>query len=291
MKKRSILNFFSTYSPPEWIGIKATLCLFWLGIVWFTSINQDNLPYPTGICRLFNCSILTSHYTFVTFLVISVTLSILYLLEKWMFITTLLMFLTSLLFFTLEESNGILNYNGLYTMIFLVQAFAYFRNNDNIKIERVQFPIQIIAAGYMLAGIAKLKESGLSWITEAPQASIQILKNYCYAYFDTGDIHYMDKGMKLANFVLENVFFAKMLFAISLFLELFAWIAIKNKQTALIYGLLLTAMHIGILYIMHILIFSIFMPMLIFLVNPLGLGFLAIHNLVSRNKISPHSLF
>lgn len=289
MKKQFTLNFFNTYSDAEWIGIKIALSLMWLGIFRYTSINQDIILYPTGLCAFFDCSLLTSNYTFAVLIFIGVILAILYILEKWMPFTTFLMFFISLLIFTLEESNGILNRNSLYSMAFLAQFFAYYRNNNNnnnLKSERIQFPIQIIAAGYVLAGISKLKESGLNWITSAPQASIQILKNYCYAYFDTGQVHYLNHGMKLVNFTLENVLFIKIIFASSLFLELFAWIAIKNKQNALIYGLLLTAMHLGILYFMHIMIVSIFAPMIIFMVNPVGLFILLLTIFFQRPKSS-----
>ncbi len=198
------------------------------------------------------------------------------------------MFIVSLVLFTLEDSNRILNYNGLYTMTFLAQFIAYYRNNANLKSERIQFPIQIIAAGYALAGISKLKVSGLGWITEAPQVSIQILKSYGYAYFNSGDISHMDKGIKMSNFIINHAFFAKTIFAFSLFFEITAWIAIKNKATALVYGILLTAMHIGIFFFMHIIIISIFIPMSTFMVNPLGLIYLFFEKLFRKNQAPAH---
>lgn len=265
--------------------MKVTISSFWIGILVVTSFHQEAIPYPAGLCKFFNCSILVSSYTYPLLLAFAIIFSLLYILEKWMRATTLCMFLISLIFFTLEESNGILNYNGLYTMLFLAQFIAYFRNNANLKTERVQFPIQIIAAGYTLAGIAKLKESGLNWVMEAPQASIQVLKNYCYAYFDTGNVYFLDKGTRFANFVMENQFFVKTLFAFSLFLELFALIAVRNKASAFIYGILLTAMHIGIFYFMHILIFSIFIPMITFFVNPVGLLGILIANLLKKDSL------
>ena len=181
------------------------------------------------------------------------------------------MFLLSLLCFTLEESNGILNRSSLYTMVFLAQSIAYFRNHAELKTERVQFPVQIIAAGYMLAGISKLRETGLMWVAEAPQASLQIVKGYCAAYFNFGDISQLQKGITLAAFALHHALFVKILFGVSLFLELFAWVAVKNKTRTLVYGLLLTGMHMGIYYFMHILIVAIFFPMLLFMVNPVYL--------------------
>lgn len=243
----------------------------WIGIFLFTSIDTYSVPYPTGICAFFNCSIIVSQYTFFLFITFGVILAILYILEKWMLITTFLMFLISLIFFTLEESNGILNRNGLYTMIFLAQFVAYYRNNLELKNERIQFSVQIIAAGYTLAGISKLKLSGLNWVADAPLVSIQVIKNYYYHYFDIGDINYAARGIALADFIIQHPLLIKILFSSSLLLELFALLAIKNKIRALVYGFLLTMMHLGIYYFMNIIIVSIFAPMFIILINPLGL--------------------
>jgi len=153
-------------------------------------------------------------------------------------------------------------------MIFLVQWIAYMKNGPRLPSERIQYAVQIIAAGYVLAAISKLSTSGPGWISSSPMASLQVLKGFAYSYFDSGNPGDMSAGIKHANFILEHKALTETMFAFSLFLELFAWVAIKNKVRTLIYGLLLTCMHIGISYYMNILISSVFFPMLIFMVNP-----------------------
>jgi hypothetical protein len=59
------------------------------------------------------------------------------------------------------------------------------------------------------------------------------------------------------------------LLTISLILELFAWISLGSKKRAIIYGILLLSMHIGIKLTMDISLVTISGPMLIFMVNPL----------------------
>jgi hypothetical protein len=269
MRKLLSTNFWSEYTITEWTAIKVSLAYFWVRIVMGSTIDHDKISFPSGIFSVVNGSFLASQYTVFIFFICSVVLAILYIAEKCMSITTLLMFLLSLILFTLEESSGIQNRNSLYTLIFLAQCIAYYRNNAYLAEERIQFPIQIIAGGYMLAGISKLKESGLHWITDAPYVSLQIIKGYCYSYFDTGNINELQKGGKYANFILHHRFAMQSLLAASLFLELFAWVAVKSKLRAFVYGFLLLAMHIGIFYFMNILIVAIFYPMLIFMVNPL----------------------
>ena len=262
---------------------KISVLFFWLVGVRSANINHELVPYPCGIFSFFNGSFLASPHTGLIFLIGACLLAILYMAEKWMTATTFLMFLLSLVLFSLEESNGILNRRGLFTAIFLAQCVAYFRNTGQLKEERVQFPVQIIAAGYVLAGISKIRESGFQWFTQAPMVSIQILKGYSYAYFNTGDIRQFEKGIKHANFILEHAFLAKALLGFSLFLELFAWIGVRNKQTTFIYGLTLAAMHLGIWYFMNILIGAIVYPMLIFMVNPLYLLYLLFRKLWPGN--------
>lgn len=267
-------KFFKEYSDTEWCILKVCLCIVWFGIVRHAFIGSDNVPYPCGICSLVDCSPLVNAYTGYVFTGLAVILSLLYIFEKQMKVVTLLMFLLSLVCFTLEESNGILNRSGLYTMVFAAQAMAYYRNNAALKTERIQFAVQIIAGGYMLAGISKLRETGLAWANESPQAALQMLKGYCANYFNWGDKAQLQLGLDLANFALNHSLVVKLLFGFSLLLELFAFLAVKNKARTFVYGLLLTGMHIGIYYFMHILIVAIFFPMLLFMVNPVYLAYM-----------------
>jgi len=280
----SRLLTINTYSDTEWRFIKIPVAFFWLASIRSANINHELVPYPVGIFTFINGSFLASAHTVMVFFVCAIVLALLYIFEKWMTATTFFMFALSLVLFTLEESSGIFNRHSLYTAIFLSQAFAYYRNKPALSEERIQFPVQLIAGGYFLAAISKIRQSGFGWFTEAPLASIQMIKGYSYAYFNTGDVKQFEKGMKHANFILEHKLLAQSLLAVSLFLELFAWVSLKNKTTAFIYGLLLTAMHIGIWYFMNILIGSIFYPMIIFMVNPLYLMYAGLQRLVGLLK-------
>jgi hypothetical protein len=271
MRKLFNHNFFSGYNHAEWLATKIPLAYLWVLLIRHAALNNDAVLYPSGICSWFDCSPFVSEKIFQTIHYAAILLAVLYIAERKMIVTTLLMFLLSLFVFTLEESNGILNRSSLYTMVFLAQCIAYFRNNSDLHNERIQFSVQLIAAGYMLAAFSKLNETGLAWISDAPQASIQIVKGYCALYFNNGDIGELNKGIALANFVLQHQLIAKLLFGFSLFLELFAFAGVRNKPSTFIYGLLLTAMHLGIFFFMHIIIVAIFFPMFIFMVNPLYL--------------------
>ena len=261
-------SFFKDYTTAEWTIIKVCICWCWWPQIASSVINNTSVPYPTALAAYIDLSILLSGYTSVIFSLAGIVLCGFYLLDKWMRPVTFLMFTLSVMVFTLEDSNGILNRNSLYSMIFLVQFIAYMKNGPRLKSDRVQYAIQVIAAGYVLAAISKLSVTGLSWISSAPMASLQVLKNFAYSYFDSGNLSQMNAGVKQAGFILQHKTTAQILFGVSLFLEFFAWLALKDKLSAMVYGLLLTGMHLGILYFMNILIASIFYPMLILMVNP-----------------------
>jgi hypothetical protein len=237
------------------------------------AISNLTIPYPSGICSIVDCNTLLLPPIQNALIAATIFCSVLYVMEKGMVIVTTCMFLISLAGFTLEESNGIFMRSGLYTMVFFAQAIAYYRNNKNLRKERIQFAVQVIAAGYVLAGISKLKESGLQWVAEAPQAALQMLKTYAYYYYDSGDIAQLNIGMAVCKFALTHPILIKCLFAFSLGLELFAWIALRSKKYAFAFGVLLVTMHCGIFYFMHILVAAVFYPMLIFFVNPIYLFF------------------
>lgn len=269
MLSESVNKFFNRNTNAEWFLLKLSVAFIWVSIAGRLFIDNATIPYPSGLCSLFNCQFMiwlnTAHF----FYKVAVVLCIPYLLERWMKYTTLLMFVMSCLMFTLEESNGVLNRCSLYSLIFLAQSIAYFIGGPGLKKNRLQFAVQIIAAGYFLAGTSKLIASGPGWVTDAPNAAIQIVKNYAYEYFNSGDPKVMDMGMRQADFVLKNNAFIILLFGMSLILELTAWVAMASKRIAFLYGCMLFGMHMGIYYYMDILIVAIYYPMLIILINPL----------------------
>jgi hypothetical protein len=269
MKEQFTHKYFSDYNPIEWRCIKVSVVLIWMQLIGDISISSSGVPFPSGVFQWIDCGPLISANTVNIALIVAGIFSVLYVFEWQMKWITGAMFLLSLLMFSLQDSNGVFPRNGIYTTIFLAQNIAYWRNQGSLSTERVQFPIQIIVAGYLLAAIAKLRESGLHWIMDAPMASIQMFKSYAYYYIDTGNSSALVSGGQRAEFALSHPCFIRILFGISLFCELFACMAVKNKKWAFAAGVVLMCMHLGINFFMHILIKSIFYPMLIFLLNPL----------------------
>jgi hypothetical protein len=66
--------------------------------------------------------------------------------------------------------------------------------------------------------------------------------------------------------------------AFTLIIEFFAFVSIFNKKYSLICGTLLLIMHIGIYLVLDVAIKGTYIPMLIFMINPLFLKNLLILN-------------
>jgi hypothetical protein len=131
--------------------------------------------------------------------------------------------------------------------------------------------VQIIAACYTLAAIAKLKGSGLSWVDQGELFSLQVMKNYSYLYFDSGSYVWMEKGHSLSHTFMENRTMIKLLLSGALGIELFCFVAALDRRICFIYGILLLAMHLGIDYTMGIGVGIISKPMVVLFLNPLYL--------------------
>ena len=69
-------------------------------------------------------------------------------------------------------------------------------------------------------------------------------------------------------FILEHPELMLILLSFSLFVELFAFVAVFNKKYAFTWGLLLAIMHLGIFISMNVAVFPVIISMIIFFINP-----------------------
>jgi hypothetical protein len=264
----------NTHSDSSWLSIKLSFSFFWMVIIIKMIYGVEKCLYPTGICRLYSFEIFfTPSGKF--FLTIScIILLLAYLFEFKMAYTTLLLFAISVIVITFHESNGIFFRATIFSVVWAAQSIAYFQRELNryfdIKHFREQYACQAIAAVYILAAIAKLKASGAYWGDNANGFALQVLKNYLFQYYDSGSILILMKAEKLSGFFAEHSYITSSMLYTALFLELFCFIALINKNLKVILGIGLFFMHLGIAIFMGIGISAICFPMVIFFINPLN---------------------
>jgi hypothetical protein len=268
----------NSYTKMEWKFMKVTFSILWL-FFFLLILNRFNFaPTPEGILKLFPDSFYFGFYPKVVVFLIGCILLYNYLVEKYMAVSLLGLSTISLFVFSLEDSNSDFNRNNMITGIFFAQFIAYSifnkYNDFNIEKFRVQFSVQIIAICYFLSAIAKLKASGLNWVTDGLLIPLQILKTNYFVYVNTGDIQTINHAYQMIDYVNQYSLGIMFVLAFALFIEFFALFSIINKMTAFIYGILLLLMHIGMYVILNIAILGAYLPMLIFMLNPTYLIFI-----------------
>jgi hypothetical protein len=272
---REILNkiYNNNYTNLEWNFIKIIFITLWIILASMVLYSYQTIPMPQGICKIVPCELFLDGFLKYALILVIITASLFYVLEIKQMYACFSIFIISTLLFSMEESNGILNRNGLFTFVFFAQFLAYllqhYDSKSDIKKNRIQFSVQVIAAGYTLSALSKLYHSGIFWIQDGKRITLQILKSFYTMFVSDGDTKWLNKSENMVNFIENHPLLMILLLGSSLFLELFALVSIKSKKHALAYGLLLTSMHLGIYIVMDIVIVSIAIPMLLFMVNPL----------------------
>ena len=273
MKEQVANNNDTLRTEPYWLCLKLSVVFIWIPVILIMISQSVACPYPIGICKIINFSPL---YTSIGKIFLYATLfvsCIFYLLEKRMVLTTLTLFVLSCIIISYHESNGFFfratSLSAVLGAQFFAYALHYFKPNFDVNKYRVHFAVQIIAASYTLAAIAKLKATGLGWADEGGLFSIQVMKNYSYLYFDTGSLTFLEHGKEIARSFIAHKELVKILLTGALLLELFCFAAVINNKVRVVYGFALLAMHIGIDMAMGIGVGIISKPMVVFFINPL----------------------
>lgn len=126
---------------------------------------------------------------------------------------------------------------------------------------------QVLVAGYVVSAVSKLIESHAQWFVEAKYLPLHMLKNNDSKYYQMLDENFLKLDW-LSNLMLEHPLLCQLMFGIGLPLELFAFIALRNRKLAAIFGVTLYLFHWSVMQLMS-LFFVFNMALLVaFLVCP-----------------------
>ncbi len=272
MKEQSANNRDKQTTEPYWVCLKLSVVFIWIPVMLIMISQSVACPYPVGICKLISFSPLYSAVGKIFLYAALLVSCIFYLLEKRMVLATLSLFVLSCIIISYHESNGFFFRAASLSAVLGAQFFAYaihyFKPQFDVNKFRIHFGVQIIAASYTLAAIAKLKATGMGWADEGGLFSIQVMKNYSYLYYDTGSSSFLEHGTEIARSFIEHKELVKILLTGALLLELFCFAAVINNKLRVVYGFALLAMHIGIDMAMGIGVGIISKPMVVFFINP-----------------------
>jgi hypothetical protein len=280
------------YSKDEWFLVKLLTLSLWILPVIKVIGRYQSIPFPEGLCLFFDFTfVIQPPFSFIVILC-AIAFSVLYLFERSMIITTLSLALISVVVFSIERSNGIFHRKELLSVVFIVQSVAYVRyylGSKNLKSQTtatnlaMKYSVQAIAAGYMIAGITKLQNSGIGWITESPNMVVQIIKSFSQKSIDTQFAFLFDYGKYMSDMLIQYPNFIKVAFTAALLIELFAFIAMLGKRSARTYGFVLLTLHIAMLAMMGIVLAAFVGLLFIYLINIPGFV-INLFNRLKRNR-------
>ncbi len=265
----------NSYSKIEWTIMKSSFSLIWLLSFLLVFSRYNYAPTPESIFKLLPGSFYLSYNAKIFLLSTNLLLIYFYIMEKHIWWSLLGLSLISLFAFSLEDSNSDFNRNTMITGIFFAQFFAYSIKkiylDFDIEKYRIQFSVQLISISYTISAISKLNTSGLNWITDGLLMPLQIMKTNYFGFVNDGNIAHITNARQIINLLDKYSFGVMFVLAFTLIIELFAVVSIINKKYAFVYGILLVFMHIGIYLVLDVAIGGTYIPMLIFMVNPMFL--------------------
>jgi len=265
----------NSYSKIEWTIMKSSFSLIWLLSFLLVFSRYNYAPTPESIFKLIPGSFYLSFNAKIFLLSTNLLLIYFYITEKHIWWSLLGLSLISLFAFSLEDSNSDFNRNTMITGIFFAQFFAYSIKkiylDFDIEKYRIQFSVQLISISYTISAISKLNTSGLNWITDGLLMPLQIMKTNYFGFVNDGNIAHITNARQIINLLDKYSFGVMFVLAFTLIIELFAVVSIINKKYAFVYGILLVFMHIGIYLVLDVAIGGTYIPMLIFMVNPMFL--------------------
>ncbi len=125
---------------------------------------------------------------------------------------------------------------------------------------------QVFMSTYVVSAISKLIQSHGLWFQDAPYFGLQIVKAMGMAKYGAYGPGHDVEG--IAQFMLDHPVVAKILIGGAMPMELFAFLAVLNRRTALFFGLALYAFHNTVTEVLHLGFVYHKALLLILMVNP-----------------------
>lgn len=254
--EQRILSKF-IYSQAEWVPVKIITGIYWLlvmaRVVLFN--NYYGQPFPEGISRLYDFSILIQKPYAYIILCIAAVLVLLYIMERYMIPVLLSISIISMAILSVERSHGVSSRDELCSLVFIAQAIAYIRyalaNQEFRAVNKVYsiaifYTIQVIAAAYTISAISKLQAAGIHWVTQSPNIVLALYKLKGQIAIEFGWPRAIAHIDSVINFITAHPLVTRILFSGAICIELFSFTAMLSRKHARCYGWLLIMLHIGI---------------------------------------------
>lgn len=129
---------------------------------------------------------------------------------------------------------------------------SFLKPNRDVQQCAMWWAFQAAVATYVVAGITKLRTSGLSWISDLPYMSLHVEKIGWQHFYGTGEEALLIQAQEMASLVASHPWLTRIIVGSGLFLELFAFIALFGRWHAMVFGVALMGMHVMVSQLMQL---------------------------------------
>lgn len=138
----------------------------------------------------------------------------------------------------------------------------------------------IILVGYVTSVLTKITNSKGLWLWNSKYLSVELIKSHRLSYYKDLEPE-MAGDPPSAHFLLEHPYVAQLIFGLGFFVELFAWLGLRDRKWSCIVGVAIILMHLSITWLMRLSFTNHQILCFIFLVNAPALLALAVVRLRS----------
>ncbi len=225
-------------------------------------LNFSGSPYPIGLANILDLSVLSIPWVYHGLSLILLICLGWYIIHYNMLVAISGILIIGVLGNTYYDSQGSIDYvTNIVYLVLIGQWLAYFihflnkyskKRDETLRVHSlaIRYSQVMIASFYCLAGISKLKVSGLNWVLESPNYFLQIYKSRYFFYYTYLEPSYIKQlaFFKTAFQDYRSIVLVGMAFV--LLIECTAFIAVINRKTALFYGCWLFGFHQSVFFLM-----------------------------------------
>lgn len=231
-------------------------------------VLYDSQPIPNGLGRWIDFSFMADPNLQTALWILSLCCLVSYILGRGLLFSLPILTFITIAARTLENSQGFVNHKyTIVAQILLVQSvvviwfaarrhFAGERGDRSTPGDRslhdylIRYTQMVIVAVYVISGCTKLIASDGEWIAKSPYIGLYLVKTDRQNYYNKLDAENFGGDVPVAAKMLEHPNISRVFMGAGLLLELFAFVALCNRFTALGIGVALVVFHQAVLHFM-----------------------------------------
>lgn len=229
------------------------------------SLRHASIPAPNGLARLLDLQFLLDPQVFTICRYIGWAALVFYVFRIGWGLVLPYLTLFCIAIGSINNSQGAIAHNfQIVPLVLLAQTAAYFYTITRRRTADAQPPgttaenrmifwsQQAIVATYLVSALTKLIHTSGKWFFQTPRIGVQIIKTTEQDYYDRLDASGLERGLAIAEWIVQHPWMTGAALSAGLLLELTAPAALLGRRFALFYGVSLLAFHASIHHVMQL---------------------------------------